>query len=54
MKKNCVTCNFYGKTALCTAYDHRQEIRVNSLLERAAKGYCSTWFNKKERKLARG
>lgn len=56
MKKKCVTCCYYGRTALCTAYDYRDAVRINSLVERAARGYCDHYVRKikVERRLARG
>jgi len=55
MKKKCVTCNHYGKTATCAAYDYREAARINSLVERAAKGYCNCYVDKRkvERRLLR-
>lgn len=56
MKKKCTNCLYYGKTALCSMYDHRQTIRNDSSIERAAKGYCNNYITKiKEfRRLSRG
>jgi hypothetical protein len=56
MKKKCVTCNHYGKTATCAAYDYREASRINSLVERAARGYCNYYVGKmkEERRLPRG